>query len=418
MSDQDTAANDGTSHVPWTSSSNSMHSFVTFDPTNKALIGRLIKNKIFGILTLGIYRFWGKTQLRRLLWQAVKIGRDRLEYHGTAKELFIGFLIAMVVLSILFTVGGILMQFLTFGNPLMIAVQQYLNLALLYGFWQFARYRLWRYRLSRTSLRTIRFFLKGKALTYTWICLLWTGATILTFGWLYPYLRAARIKYQMNNVCFGDQRFSYKGQVGAFYRIYWPVILFWQISSAAMLGYMGYLSGFDYSILFNSGIARNIQPPSFTAFGVFAVAVIAQFVMIVYARAAEFRYVTSSVLFAGACFKSGLNFKALLAIFGILALIGIATFAVIAGMIAAAIPENGSQIDPTTLVLPYLLIFFIVFFVLDIIKFLFFFVPLVKAVSRSLSTDNAKIFDEVAASSEQSPVYGEGLADAMDVGAF
>ena len=39
-------------------------------------------NALLGIVTLGIYRFWGKTRLRRYFWSHVSFEGDPLEYTG------------------------------------------------------------------------------------------------------------------------------------------------------------------------------------------------------------------------------------------------------------------------------------------------------------------------------------------------
>ena len=57
-----------------------------------------IKNLLLSIITLGIFRFWGKTRIRRYLWSHTSLAGDRFEYTGTGGELFIGFIIVMVAL--------------------------------------------------------------------------------------------------------------------------------------------------------------------------------------------------------------------------------------------------------------------------------------------------------------------------------
>jgi uncharacterized membrane protein YjgN (DUF898 family) len=52
------------------------------------------------VLTLGIYRFWARTRLRRYIWSAIDAGGDSFEYTGTGLEKFLGFLIALVVLAV------------------------------------------------------------------------------------------------------------------------------------------------------------------------------------------------------------------------------------------------------------------------------------------------------------------------------
>src|SRR5215475_6536919 len=67
----------------------------------------LIRGNVLVAVTLGIYRFWLSTDMRRFLWSHTQIGGETLEYTGRGIELFLGFLIAIAVLipvSILLTV--------------------------------------------------------------------------------------------------------------------------------------------------------------------------------------------------------------------------------------------------------------------------------------------------------------------------
>jgi Bacterial protein of unknown function (DUF898) len=43
------------------------------------------------LITLGIYRFWATTRVRRWFWSKVTIDGERLEYSGTGFELLILF---------------------------------------------------------------------------------------------------------------------------------------------------------------------------------------------------------------------------------------------------------------------------------------------------------------------------------------
>ncbi len=414
MSEQDTVLNGAPSHTLWDrGADDSMAPFVTFDVSRKALTIRLLKNKLFGILTFGFYRFWGKTHVRRLMWQSIKVGDDRLEYHGTAKELFIGFLIALVVLSLLFTAVGTFLHFLVFSNPTLAFAEQITNFALLYAFWQFARYRLWRYRLSRTSLRTVRFFLQGKALVYTGKTVLWTLFSVVSLGWAYPYLRSVQANYQLNNLAFGDQNFQYQGDTARFYSIYWPSILIGQFIITACLVYVGYMSDLELASL--SSIEATLASLQATD-EIWIIMIIGSFItflMLVFARVAEIRYVVGMTQFSGARFSSALPASRMLLIFAGMFLIVVAGFVGISALVWAA-----ALFNPATITLFAFFLFFALYVVFDIIKYLFLIVPMVKIVCKTLSTDNVQVFEEVAASAENSPIYGEGLADALDVGAF
>ena len=57
------------------------------------------------LLTLGFYRFWAKTRIRRYLWGHLAFEDEDLEYTGTGRELFLGFLCVVVVVLIPFFGG-------------------------------------------------------------------------------------------------------------------------------------------------------------------------------------------------------------------------------------------------------------------------------------------------------------------------
>src|SRR5271154_6172460 len=57
-----------------------------------------IKGAALLMLTLGIYRFWLTTDVRRFLWSNTEIADDTLEYNGLAPELLVGFLFAVALL--------------------------------------------------------------------------------------------------------------------------------------------------------------------------------------------------------------------------------------------------------------------------------------------------------------------------------
>ena len=58
----------------------------------------LIRGAALLIITLGIYRFWLATDVRRFLWSNTEIAGEALEYTGTALELLLGFLVAIALL--------------------------------------------------------------------------------------------------------------------------------------------------------------------------------------------------------------------------------------------------------------------------------------------------------------------------------
>src|SRR6201996_9360620 len=51
------------------------------------------------LVTIGFYRFWLATDIRRHLWSNTLIDGDAAEYTGRGKELLLGFLFAMAILG-------------------------------------------------------------------------------------------------------------------------------------------------------------------------------------------------------------------------------------------------------------------------------------------------------------------------------
>lgn len=385
-----------------------MQNFLSCDISKGAVVKRLLINKLLVIPTFGLYRFWGKTHLRRLLWQSMRIGEDRLTYHGTAKELFIGFLIVMVILMVVFGVIGTVLNFLVVASPVTGAISQILNAVLLLSFWQFARYRLWRYRMSRTSYRTIRFYQMGSAITYTLKSLGWGLLAAITLGWMYPKMRYELTKYRVNNMAFGDQSFQFEGQVSEFFRIYWPTILAFNAYLIVPLA-ISVMDGFLFDII-NTGSPATASEPAIIAafvFGFGLILVAGAFWII--ARVKEFNYTTIYTSFAGANFAADLPVSRVFKVGFIAFFVAILVYGLAFGLLVTGV-EALMGFGFLVLILGFLTV--------DILVFMIFYIPLIRIICAHIYTDNLVVFSDVAAASHDSPKYGEGLADALDVGAF
>ncbi len=160
----------------------------------------LILGALLLICTLGIYRFWLTTDMRRFLWSNSEIAGDHLEYTGTARELLIGFLIAIAVMlpiNALFFLAALDLGLV--GK--LSGVLAFLLLALL---GQFAVYRARRYRLSRTVYRGVRFYQTGSGWVFACYALMWWGLIALTLGLAYPFAQASLERFKMRHTYYGD----------------------------------------------------------------------------------------------------------------------------------------------------------------------------------------------------------------------
>src|SRR5262249_35120581 len=154
------------------------------------------------LVTLGIYRFWLVTDTRRFLWSNTEVAGDGLEYIGTARELLLGFLIAvalLVPLNVLFFLGPFVKG--TVGE--LSGVVAVVALAL---FGQFAVYRARRYRLTRTVYRGLRFHQTGSAWRYAVCALFWWGMIAITLGLAYPFAQASLERFKIRNTYYGELR--------------------------------------------------------------------------------------------------------------------------------------------------------------------------------------------------------------------
>ena len=165
-------------------------------------------NVLLTVVTLGIYRFWATARQRRYLWSRTDLMGDRLEWGGTGKEMFIGFLIVMAILLPFFL-------FIQFLFPAMVArghelaagavvLLFYIGLIYLGGF---ARFRALRYRLSRTWWRGIRGGSDEPGWAYASQFLGRTVLSALTAWIIHPWATTRLWNGRWNQMSFGPVPF-------------------------------------------------------------------------------------------------------------------------------------------------------------------------------------------------------------------
>jgi uncharacterized membrane protein YjgN (DUF898 family) len=167
----------------------------------------MLRGAVLLILTLGIYRFWLVTDMRRFMWGNTEIGGDGLEYTGTAFEILVGFLISIAILLPIY--GGFFVAALDLG--VIGKLSGVLGFVLLAFLGQFAVYRARRYRLTRTIYRGIRFRQTGAAWRYAVCAMFWWAMIILTLGLAYPWAQTRLERFKMNNTFYGDLAGEFHG---------------------------------------------------------------------------------------------------------------------------------------------------------------------------------------------------------------
>ena len=167
----------------------------------------LIRGEALLAVTLGIYRFWFTTDMRRFLWSNTEIAGETMEYAGTPYELLIGFLIALAVLVPIYI--GFAVAALSLG-----AVGQIistLSFPLLFFLGQFAVYRARRYRLTRTIYRGVRCHQGGAASLYAVYAVFWGALIVLTLGLAYPFAQSRLERFKMRHTYYGNLQGRFEG---------------------------------------------------------------------------------------------------------------------------------------------------------------------------------------------------------------
>src|SRR6185503_13310080 len=77
---------------------------VAFAPGRPGFRRLVLRGACLELITVGFYRFWLATDMRRHLWSHTSVEGDAPEYIGTAKELLVGFLFALAILVPLYLV--------------------------------------------------------------------------------------------------------------------------------------------------------------------------------------------------------------------------------------------------------------------------------------------------------------------------
>jgi uncharacterized membrane protein YjgN (DUF898 family) len=184
----------------------------------------VVRGAFLELITLGFYRFWLATDIRRHLWSHTEVAGDAPEYTGTAKELFIGFLFAMAILV------PIYLAYFLLGLEAE-RMQSFASVPLglfFYFFTQFAIYRARRYRLTRTIWRGVRFGMGGSGWNYAWRAGLWTLLTVLTLGLALPWRQAALERFKMRHTAYGNLPGRFDGAGWDFFkRGWWIWLLMW-----------------------------------------------------------------------------------------------------------------------------------------------------------------------------------------------
>jgi uncharacterized membrane protein YjgN (DUF898 family) len=201
---------------------------IGFTGNRENFFNLLVRGSGLELVTLGFYRFWLVTDIRRHLWSNTVIEGDGAEYTGRGRELLIGFLIALAILVPIY-LGYFL---ISIEAEHLQALASIPLVASFYVFGQFAIYRARRYRLTRTVWRGVRFWMDGSGWLYALHATLWILLAVVTLGIALPWRTAALERYKLRHSWYGDLQGSFEGTGWGFFKHIWwmwliaPIVVF------------------------------------------------------------------------------------------------------------------------------------------------------------------------------------------------
>src|SRR5436309_3109420 len=352
----------------------------------RALVTR---GAVLELMTVGFYRFWLTTDIRRHLWSDTAVDDDAFEYTGRGKELLIGFLFALAIIVPVylayFLISVEAARFKAFASfPL---------LAFFYLFGQFAIYRARRYRLTRTVWRGVRFWMTGSGWAYAAYAALWGVLVGLTLGLMLPWREAALERYKMRHTYYGDLQGSFEGRGWDFFMCGWWL---WLLAPIAL--YVFPLAPFVYAAF----------------------------------KAVEWRWWLSGMRFGGVRLESTLPRGALIGLYWkvigwivLLALAFVVYLAICAGLVASmsAAPLNqffAPQVFLKSIPLLVLAgIGYLAFaLAINVVIRIYLLRDLWVRVLVSTNVHGMEAAANVSAKGELASALGEGIADGLDVAGF
>ena len=352
----------------------------------RALVTR---GALLELVTVGFYRFWLTTDIRRHLWSDTAVDDDAFEYTGRGKELLVGFLFALAIIVPVylayFLISVEAARFKAFASfPL---------LAFFYLFGQFAIYRARRYRLTRTVWRGVRFWMTGSGWAYAARAVLWAVLVGLTLGLMLPWREASLERYKMRHTYYGDLQGSFEGRGWDFFKRGWWL---WLLAPIAL--YVFPLAPFVYAAF----------------------------------KAVEWRWWLSGMRFGGVRLESTLPRGALIGLYWkvigwivLLALAFVVYLAICAGLVASmsAAPLNqffAPQVFLKSIPLLVLAgIGYLAFaLAINVVIRIYLLRDLWVRVLVSTNVHGMEAAANVSAKGELASALGEGIADGLDVAGF
>lgn len=184
---------------------------LNFHGNGMEYFGIVIVNWFLTVITLGLYYPWAKAKQLQYIYSSTELNEDRFSFHGTGKEMFKGFIKAIIIFGIIY--GGSLI-FIALEMPTVGILFLYLSIL---AITPIAIHGSYKYRMSRTSWRGIRFGYRGDRNELLKNFAKWILLSIVTFGFYGSWFAVNLRKYVLGNIRFGSIDFKYEANGGDYF---------------------------------------------------------------------------------------------------------------------------------------------------------------------------------------------------------
>lgn len=285
--------------------------------TDASLCGLLwlcLKNAFLTLLTLGIYNFWGRTKIRRYLWERTLFCGERTEYTGRGLELFTGFILISLIVLLPFgffrdyTIN--VLPHTAFGatHPALVGLITLIPIILFLYFLGVALYRQRRYRLKKTLWRGIRPCLSGSEWRYGLFFLKGTFLNLITLGLAFPYFTVSLWQRLMANTHLGGQQMTSTVSLKRIYKRFFKAIALWVGVNILSIIFFSLAVGISASIADRNGVdGDSLVSFSGLAGGLFSF--VSLYVMIAWYKAAYWKELAEGLSYNGLTFTSSAKAK-------------------------------------------------------------------------------------------------------------
>lgn len=161
----------------------------------------MIVNWLLTLITLGIYYPWARAKRLKYVFGQTALNDERFHFSGTGEEMFRGFI--KVILFYIVLLGG---YFLFLAYNLVIPGVLFFFL-LFFSLFPLIIHGSYRYRMSRTSYRGIRFGYRGDRTCLFKNCMKWSFLTLITLGIYSAWMEMNLRRYTHQNIRYGNVGF-------------------------------------------------------------------------------------------------------------------------------------------------------------------------------------------------------------------